>query len=132
MIIWNDETKKKIATKIANRLSERAIDRLTERYYENEENKVEYYIDETIEKEMENYFQELDTDDFVDDLPKNMFDENGYFKDKEYHINDEVKELLEDWIAKELKSILKNFAEDFDYSDPNSLATYGLSQKDFL
>ena len=131
MILWTEETKNSLATNIANRLSDKAENRLAECYYETKNHKLEFYIDEVVENILDNYFKQFDIDDVIDDLPDEMIDENGYFKENEYSIDDEIRDLLETKIIEKLKSILKDYAEDFDYSDPNELSTYGLSEKDF-
>ena len=131
MIIWNDEKKKKISNRIAKRLETNAITELEERYYEDKTKSINYYVEKVVENVVERYFEKLDIEDVQDDLPDEMFDEKGYFKEKECDIYDEIRDLLEYYISKELTKILNEYANDFDDSDPNDLATYGLSEKDF-
>lgn len=131
MIIWNDEKKKEISNKIAKRLETNATTKLEEKYYEDNTQNIGFHVERVVEDIVERYFEKLDIEDVQDDLPDEMFDEKGYFKEKEYNINDEIRDLLESTIIEELTKILNEYVNDFDDSDPNDLATYVLSEKDF-
>ena len=50
---------------------------MEERYYEDKTKSINYYVEKVVENVVERYFEKLDIEDVQDDLPDEMFDENG-------------------------------------------------------